>query len=454
MESLREQLQALLGNGKVSTSPSVLEQHGRDENFPEVRPPLAVAYAESREDVQTVLEWCRTQHIPLIPFGAGTSLEGALVPAHLDVPVLSLDLSRMNQVVSIQPDNFLAVVQPGITRTALNEALRYTGLFFPVDPGANASLGGMAATNASGTTTVRYGGMRQNTVTLEVVLANGEVLRLGRPVRKTSSGYDLKDLFIGSAGTLGVITELTVQLHPVPEHIHTLRVFFPSILAAAQAAYAIMASALPVARMELVDELGIQSINRYMGRGYTEQTALFLEFHSSTAAAIEEEVHLVEELVRDAGATDISIARTQQEQTAQWEARHHLYWAIVNAHPGHTFVITDTAVPLVRLPELIAYAQQIMAEMDIQGSIIGHVGDGNFHTVIAAKPEDYERVQTFSERLVRQALAWEGTASGEHGIGLLKRKFMVEEHGTSVAWMHRLKALFDPDGLLNPGKLI
>jgi D-lactate dehydrogenase (cytochrome) len=454
MDNALKQLQALLKNGQVSTSPSVLEQHGRDENFPEVRPPLAVAYAESREDVQTVLEWCRTWRVPLIPFGAGTSLEGALVPARPDVPVLSLDLSRMNQVVSIQPDNFLAVVQPGVTRTALNEALRYTGMFFPVDPGANASLGGMAATNASGTTTVRYGGMRQNTVALEVVLASGEVLRLGRPVRKTSSGYDLKDLFIGSAGTLGVITELTVQLHPLPEHVHTLRVFFPSILAAAQAAYAIMASALPVARMELVDELGIQSINRYMGRGYTEQTALFLEFHSSTAKALEEEVQLVEELVRDEGATDISIARTQQERTAQWEARHHLYWAIVNAHPGHTFVITDAAVPLARLPELIGYAQQILAEMDIQGSIIGHVGDGNFHTIIAVKPGDYERVQTFSERLVRQALAWDGTASGEHGIGLVKRGFMVEEHGASVAWMHRLKALFDPDGLLNPGKLI
>ena len=454
MDNALKQLQALLKSGQVSTSPSVLEQHGRDENFPEVRPPLAVAYAESREDVQTVLEWCRTWRVPLIPFGAGTSLEGALVPARPDVSVLSLDLSRMNQVVSIQPDNFLAVVQPGVTRTALNEALRYTGMFFPVDPGANASLGGMAATNASGTTTVRYGGMRQNTVALEVVLASGEVLRLGRPVRKTSSGYDLKDLFIGSAGTLGVITELIVQLHPLPEHVHTLRVFFPSILAAAQAAYAIMASALPIARMELVDELGIQSINRYMGRGYTEQTALFLEFHSSTAKAIEEEVQLVEELVRDEGATDISIARTQQERTAQWEARHHLYWAIVNAHPGHTFVITDTAVPLARLPELIGYAQQLLAEMDIQGSIIGHVGDGNFHTVIAVKPGDYERVQTFSERLVRQALAWDGTASGEHGIGLVKRGFMVEEHGASVAWMHRLKALFDPDGLLNPGKLI
>ena len=454
METALEQLQARLKEGQVSTSQSTLDQHGRDENFPEVRPPLAVAYAESVADVQAVLEWCRTQQVPLIPFGAGTSLEGALVPARADLPVLSLDLSRMNRVVSVQPENFLAVVQPGITREALNEALRDTGLFFTVDPGANASLGGMAATNASGTTTVRYGGMRQNTVALEVVLANGEVLRLGRPVRKTSSGYDLKDLFIGSAGTLGVITEVTVQLHPVPDHIHTFRVFFPSISAAAQAAYEIMASALPVARMELVDELGIRSINRYMGRGYTEQTALFLEFHSSTAAAIEEEVRLVEELVRDAGATEIAIARTQQERAAQWEARHHLYWALVNTYPGHTYVITDTAVPLARLPELIAYAQQLLAELGIEGSIVGHVGDGNFHTLVATKSEDYERVQSFSERLVHQALAWEGTASGEHGIGLAKRKFMGEEHGAAVEWMRRLKGLFDPDNILNPGKII
>jgi D-lactate dehydrogenase (cytochrome) len=251
-----------------------------------------------------------------------------------------------------------------------------------------------------------------------------------------------------------VITEVTVQLHPVPDHVHTFRVFFPSIAAAAQAAYEIMASALPVARMELVDTLGIRSINRYMGRGYTEQTALFLEFHSSTAAAIEEEVRLVEELVRDAGASEIAIARTQQERAAQWEARHHVYWALVNTYPGHTYVITDTAVPLARLPELIAYAQQLLTELNLEGSIVGHVGDGNFHTLVATKSEDFERVQSFSESLVHQALAWEGTASGEHGIGLAKRKFMGEEHGTAVEWMRRLKALFDPENILNPGKII
>ena len=332
--------------------------------------------------------------------------------------------------------------------------LRYTGLFFPVDPGADASLGGMAATNASGTTTVRYGGMRQNTLALEVVLANGEVLRLGRPVRKTSSGYDLKDLFIGSAGTLGVITEVTVRLYPVPEHVHTLRVFFPSVQEAAQAAYGIMASALPVARMELVDELGMRSINRYRQRDYAERPVLFLEFHSSTQAALEEEVHLAEELMREAGATDINVARTRDEQAAQWEARHQIYWALVNMHPNQRYTITDTAVPLSEMPKLIAYTQQILGEMGLEGSIVGHVGDGNFHTLVATQPDDYERAHTFSERLVQHALALGGTATGEHGIGLVKRGFMADEHGAALEWMRRLKALFDPDGLLNPGKIV
>jgi D-lactate dehydrogenase (cytochrome) len=447
-------LQAQLGPDKVTTSPTVLQSHGRDENVPEVRPPLAVAYAEQLEDVQTVVNWCAAHHVALIPFGAGTSLEGALVPADPQVPTLSLDLSRLNRVLSIQPENFLAVVQPGVTRTALNTALRYTGLCFPVDPGADASLGGMAATNASGTTTVRYGGMRPNTLALQVVLANGEILRLGRPVFKTSSGYDLKDLFIGSSGTLGVITELTVRLHPLPDHVHTLRVFFPSITAAAEAAYAVMSSALPVARLELVDELSMRSINRYLGRSYQEAPGLFLEFHSATAAAMETEVALVEALMRDAGATDLAVARTPEERTAQWEARHHVYWALVNMHPGQVYLITDTAVPLARLPESIAHAQQLLGELGLHGSILGHVGDGNFHTLVAVAPADYERAHAFGEQLVHHALALGGTASGEHGIGLVKRGYMAAEHGAALDWMRRLKALFDPQGLLNPGKII
>jgi D-lactate dehydrogenase (cytochrome) len=448
------ELQAALGKDKVTTSPSVLHTHGRDENFPEVRPPLAVAYAAQVADVQTVLSWCHAHHIPLIPFGAGTSLEGALVPADPQTPTLSLDLSRMNEILSIQPENFLAVVQPGVTRTALNTALRHTGLMFPVDPGADASLGGMAATNASGTTTVRYGGMRPNTLALQVVLANGEVLRLGRPVQKTSSGYDLKDLFIGSAGTLGVITELTLRLHPLPEYIHTLRVFFPTITAAAEAAYAVLASALPVARLELVDELSMRSVNRYLGRAYPEAPGLFLEFHSATAAALETEGVLVEALMREAGATDLAVARTPEERAAQWEARHHVYWALVNGHPGQVCLITDTAVPLARLPESIAYAQQLLGELGLPGSILGHVGDGNFHTLVAVPPAEYARAQAFGAQLVHHALEVGGTASGEHGIGLVKRGYMLAEHGPALDWMRRVKALFDPAGLLNPGKII
>jgi D-lactate dehydrogenase (cytochrome) len=454
MTEVLEELGAQLGPGKLTTSASVLHSHGRDENFPEVRPPLAVAYAEGLEDVQAAMAWCRAHQIALIPFGAGTSLEGALVPADPEIPTLSLDLSRMDKVLSIQPENFLAVVQPGVTRTALNNALRYTGLSFPVDPGADASLGGMAATNASGTTTVRYGGMRANTLALQVVLANGESLRLGRPVFKTSSGYDLKDLFIGSSGTLGVITELTVRLHPLPEHVHTLRVFFPSITAAAEAAYAVMASALPIARLELVDELSMRSVNRYLGRAYQEAPGLFLEFHSATAAAMETEVAMVEDLMREAGATDLAVARTSQERTAQWEARHHAYWALVNMHPGHVYMITDTAVPLARLPESIAHAQQQLDQMGLHGSILGHVGDGNFHTLVAVSPDEYPRARAFGEQLVQHALGLGGTASGEHGIGLAKRQYMAAEHGGALDWMRRLKALFDPQGLLNPGKII
>jgi len=448
------ELRAQLAPDNLTTAASVLHSHGQDVNFPETRPPLAVAYAERLEDVQTVIAWCRAHHIALIPFGAGTSLEGALVPADPQLPTISLDLSRMNKVLSIQPEHFLAVVQPGVTRTALNTALHATGLCFPVDPGADASLGGMAATNASGTTTVRYGGMRSNTLALQVVLASGESLRLGRPVFKTSSGYDLKDLLIGSSGTLGVITELTLRLHPLPKHVHTLRVFFPSITAAAEAAYAVMASALPVARLELLDELSMRSVNHYLGRAYQEAPGLFLEFHSATAAAMEAEVALVEELMRKAGATDLAVARTAEERTAQWEARHQAYWAHVNMYPGHVHLITDTAVPLARLPESIARAQQLLGEMGLHGSILGHVGDGNFHTLVAVSPDDYARAQAFAEQLVHHALDLGGTASGEHGIGLVKRKYMAAEHGAALEWMRRLKALFDPHGLLNPGKII
>ena len=445
-----ETLKAQLGE-KVNTDSVVLEAHGKDTLYPEVYPALAVVFAESVEDVRSVLAWARENSTAVIPFGAGSSLEGNITPQS---PAISLDLSRMDRVLEVRPEDFLVVVEPGVTREALNVALHDYGLFFPVDPGANASLGGMAATNASGTTTVRYGGMRQNVAELEVMLANGEVLRLGRSVRKTSSGYDLKDLFIGSAGTLGVITRLVLRLYPIPVFIHTMRVFFPGLSEAAQAAYRIMSSALPVARLELLDELSVRVINIDLGRNYLEKPGLFMEFHSSTGEAIEEESRIAERIVRDAGALDINVARHEKEREEQWEARHNYAFAFMHCNPGRLYYTTDTAVPLSQVAELVTYAQQLLRDMNLEGSIVGHVGDGNFHTLIATLPEDYGRAQSYSELLVSRALELGGTASGEHGIGIVKRKFMEAEHGAALGWMRQIKALFDPQGILNPGKIL
>src|SRR6266849_1820449 len=436
---------------KVSFDPAILEAHGRDSSYPAVQPPEAVVFAESVEDVQKILAWCRTQHMPLIPFGAGSSLEGHVTPI---APAITLDFSKMNHILDVYPQDFLVAVEPGVTREQLDRALQDIGLFFPVDPGANASLGGFAATNASGKTTVRYGGMRQNVVELDVVLANGEALHLGRSVRKTSSGYDLKDLFIGSGGTLGIITRLVLRLYPVPAFVHTMRVFFPGLAEAAGAAYSIMASALPVARLELLDELSIKVINRDLNRTYLEKPALFLEFHSSTGTAIEEESAVAEKLVREAGALDINVAKHEQDRAAQWEARHNFYWAFVHCNPGSVYYTTDTAVPISRVTELVTYAQQLLQEMRLEGSIVGHVGDGNFHSLIATLPEEYARAETFSELLVKRSLELGGTATGEHGVGLVKRKFMEAEHGAALNWMRQVKTLFDPEGILNPGKIV
>ncbi|WP_337867334.1 FAD-binding oxidoreductase [Meiothermus sp.] len=434
---------------KVSTAPADLETHGKDESYPLHHPPIAVVYAENLSDIQTTLAWAQQNRIPVVPFGAGTSIEGHVIPQGQAV---SLDVSRMNRVLEVRPEDFMAVVEPGLTRKALNEALKGTGLFFPVDPGADASLGGMAATNASGTTTVRYGGMRQNILALQVVLAGGEVLELGRGVRKTSAGYDLKDLFIGSEGTLGIITRLTLKLHPIPEHIHTLRVFFENLTDTAQAAYAVMASGLPVARLELVDEIGLKAINHYLGRSYPEKPVLFVEFHSSTRAALEAESSLAIEFMQGAGAIQIDTARTQEERTAQWEARHQAYWALVNLFPGKEYLSTDTAVPISKMPDLVQYSHRLLGEMGLSGNILGHVGDGNFHTLVVCEPGD-PRGEVFSERLVEHTLALGGTCTGEHGIGLRKKKYLFKEHGPALGWMRQIKQLFDPQNLLNPGKI-
>ena len=312
----------------------------------------------------------------------------------------------------------------------------------------------MAATNASGTTTVAYGGMHHNVLALEVVLANGEVLTLGRPVRKSSSGYDLKDLFIGSGGTLGIITKLTLRLYPVPDNVHTLRVIFADVAAVAMAAYAIMANALPVARLELLDAASLRAVNRSLHRSYPEYPTLFLEFHGATAEALQAETTLAQEILLENGAISIEVARTRDEYEAIWEARHKTYWALVSQFPDCHYTITDTAVPLSKLVDLVTYAQNLLNEMHLDGSILGHVGDGNIHVLLATPPDEDLQAQEYSSRLVEFALGIGGTASGEHGIGIVKRKFLQREHGNAVAWMHAMKRMFDPENILNPGKEI
>ncbi|WP_238009336.1 FAD-binding oxidoreductase [Dactylosporangium sp. AC04546] len=446
LEVLRRRLGA-----KVSTRDADLDLHSRDENYPVVRRPAAVVYAEHVDDVLQTLAWSAEYGVAVIPFGAGSSAEGHVVPLGGEV---SLNLSRMNRVVSIQPPDFLAVVQPGLTRMGLNRAVRDHGLFFPVDPGADASLGGMAATNASGTTTVRYGGMRQNVAALQVALADGRLVALGRGVRKTSSGYDLKDLLIGSAGTLGVITELTVALHPTPSHVHTQRVFFSAVPDAVDAAYAIMGSALPVARLELVDALSMRAINRYLDRRYPEQPALFVELHASSAAAMAPEAAEIDEIVREHGARSVSAARDETDRQALWEARHQLYPAIRALYPHRTYLITDTAVPLAAVSEMVAYTGEQAARLRLDVVIAGHVADGNVHSIAALTEHDRERADEYSDALVERALALGGTSTGEHGIGLSKRKYLRAEHGEATDLMIAIKHLFDPRGLLNPGKVV
>jgi D-lactate dehydrogenase (cytochrome) len=450
MTTMSADFEALAGavSGRVSTRPADLEQHGHDENYPQSRPPLAVVFAESTADVQAAVRWAATAGVAVVPFGTGTSFEGRVVPVG---DAISIDMTAMNRVLEVRDEDLLAVVQPGVTRMALNEKLRDFGLFFPVDPGADASLGGMAATNASGTTTVRYGGMRVNTVALEVVLANGDAVRFGRPVRKTSSGYAMKDLIVGSGGTLGVVTELTVSLYPVPDHVSAARFVFESVADAARAAYALVVTGLPVARVELMDALSLRAANAYTGAGLIEAPTLLVELHSATAESLVAELAAAEETAREAGAVDVTLASAAEERSALWSLRHNLFFAARALWPGRTYAVGDIAVPLSRMPAMVTFCSDLIGELGLDGMVAGHAGDGNVHSLIAFEPGD-PQARYFSDRCVERALSLGGTCSGEHGVGLAKRRWLDAEHGPALDWMRVVKQALDPTGLLNPGK--
>jgi len=439
---------------RFSQGESVRLQHGRDESVHLPEPPDAVVFAQSTEDVAAVVRLCRQHRVPVIAYGAGSSVEGHLLAVEGGI---SIDLSAMNQVLAIHADDLDATVQAGVTRKQLNEALKGTGLFFPIDPGADASLGGMAATRASGTNAVRYGTMRENVMAMTAVLADGKIIRTGSRAKKSSAGYDLTRLLVGSEGTLGIITELTVRLYPLPEAISAAVCPFQTVDDAVNTVIRTIQMGIPVARIELLDALTLTAINRFSKTRLPERPTLFFEFHGTDASA-QEQAERVQEIAREFGGEQFEWATRSEDRTRLWQARHDAYFACLQMKPGSRAFPTDVCVPISRLSECIHATNADLAQVSIPVMLFGHVGDGNFHLVVLIDPnnvQEIEQAEWINERVVERALAMEGTCTGEHGIGLGKRKFMVKEHGEdAVAVMRTIKQALDPQGLLNPGKIL
>jgi D-lactate dehydrogenase (cytochrome) len=437
---------------RFSTGVALREQHAHTLTWIRCEPPDAVLFAETTEEVVEAVKLCAEARMPVIPFGTGTSLEG-----HVNAPFggLSLDLSRMNRILAVHEADLDCVVEPGVTRKALNEQLRDMGLFFPIDPGADASLGGMAATRASGTNAVRYGTMRDNVLSLKAVLADGTLLRTGQRARKSASGYDLTHLLIGSEGTLGIITELTLKLHGIPETILSAVCPFATIEGACNATIAAMQMGLSLARIELADEVQIKACNAYSHLSLAEQPTLFLEFHGS-AAATREQVETFAEIAKENGGGELAHAERPEERTKLWQARHDAYWAVRALRPGAEVVTTDVCVPISALAACVGETRADIDRTGLLASIVGHVGDGNFHVMPLfnrASAEERRAVQGFLDRLVERALAMDGTCSGEHGVGQGKIRYLAQEHGTGVEVMAAIKKALDPLNILNPGKI-
>ena len=438
---------------QCSTALAVREQHGRDESTFTVPPPAAVVFAESTRDVADAVALCARHKVPVIPFGVGSSLEGHLLAVQGGI---SIDVGRMNQVLSINAEDLTVTVQPGVTRKAVNEAVKSEGLFFPIDPGADASIGGMTATRASGTNAVRYGTMRENVLALEVVNAQGEVIRTGTRAKKSSAGYDLTRLFVGSEGTLGVMTEITLRLYPQPEQVSAAVCSFPTIADAVQTTIEIIQLGVPIARCELLDVNAVRAVNKHDRLDLREGPMLLMEFHG-TPAGVKEQIDTVQQIASEHGAMAFEWAETPEERTRLWTARHHAYFAGAQTKPGCRSVTTDTCVPISRLAECLL---DTVAEADAAGLpyyIVGHVGDGNFHVAYLIDPnlpEERELAERLNLQLVQRALRLDGTCTGEHGIGLHKMGFLVDEAGAgAVDTMRMVKRALDPKNIMNPGKI-
>jgi len=447
------ELQALLGE-RVTTSSGIREHHGKDESYFPYAAPDAVVFPRSTEEVRDVVNICRRHQVPMIAYGVGTSLEGHVLAVNGGV---TLDLSQMNQVVAVHEADLDAVVQAGVTRKQLNEYIKHTGLFFPVDPGADATIGGMAATRASGTNAVRYGTMRENVISLKVVLADGRIIQTSRRPKKSAAGYDLTRLFVGSEGTLGIITEVTVRLYPVQEAMSAAVCAFDSIDGCTNTVIQTIQAGIPIARCDIVCDKTIAAINAYKKTDYRVAPTVFFEFHG-TAASVVEQAEAVQAIAKENGGRDFQWATRPEDRNRLWDARHDAYFACLQLRPGSRAVSTDVCVPISRLAECVRETMIDAKNYFAPVPLLGHIGDGNFHLMLFVdpeKPQETEIAKQFNRRLVQRALAMEGTCTGEHGVGLGKQESLRAELGDDViAVMRDIKRVFDPDNLLNPGKVV
>lgn len=452
IETAVARLHTLLGD-RCHVSNAQRDLHSHDESYHPARAPDAVIYPQSAEEVSEIVKICAAEGCPIVPWGVGTSLEGHSIPVRGGI---TLDMSEMNKVLEVHAEDMDAVVQPGVTREALNEELRATGLFFPVDPGANATLGGMAATRASGTTAVRYGTMRENVMALQVVLADGRIIRTGTRARKSSAGYDLTKLMIGSEGTLGIITELTVRLQGQPECITSAMCAFPSMESAVTTVIETIQMAVPMARIEIIDPGSVRAFNAYKKRTLPETPHLFVEFHGSAAGA-QEQAETFGEIANGNGCLGFDWSSDLEARNKLWEMRHQGYFAMKAAYPGYKMLTTDVCVPISNLAQALL---ETIAELEAEGveaPIVGHAGDGNFHTTIPIhpdRPEEMTRAKALAHSMNLRALRLGGTCTGEHGVGIGKKRYMAEEHGDAWSVMADIKRTLDPQNILNPGKVV
>ncbi|MGE7978549.1 FAD-binding oxidoreductase [Psychrobacillus sp. NPDC093200] len=453
VENIVEALSEHLEQDQISINQTIRELHGKDESYHSISLPDVVVFPRSATDVSNIMKTASRLKVPVVPFGRGTSLEGHVIPYENGITV---DFSLMDKILEIRENDLLVKVQPGVTRTQLNKELKKYGLFFSVDPGADATLGGMAATNASGTTTVKYGVMRDQVRDLEVVLADGTIMHTGNLAAKSASGFHLNGLFVGSEGTLGCFTELTLKVYGIPEFTTAARATFPTVKNAVEAVTSILQAGIPIARVELVDESSIRQVNHFSETDYAEKPTLFLEFHGNEAG-LTQDVEFTQEIVKDHGCDDIQFETDNTARTKLWDARHNLAYAYIHGNVGKKMMVTDVCVPISELADAVIFARQELDAIGLTGGLTGHVGDGNFHALLMIdmnNPEEVLKAQNYNEKIVLYALERKGTCTGEHGVGVGKQKYQAAEHGEALRIMEKIKVALDPLNILNPNKIV